>query len=449
MTSDRILVLGATGYVGSRLVQSLVENGYHVKASWRSKSKLNQCSWVRDRRVEAVEVDVFDLPSLVKACTDTEAVYYLVHSMYGGSDFSDADRRAAQNMVNVSKDSGIERIIYLGGLGDETDQLSKHLRSRTEVRNILSSANAPLTALRAAMIIGAGSASFEIMRYLVERLPVMTTPRWVRTRSQPIAISNVLRYLVGVLENRNTKGKTLDIGGPDILRYQDLMSIYAQEAKLPKRIVIPIPILTPHLSSYWVDLVTPVPASIARPLVGGLQNETICKNTEITELVPQKLLSARAAIRLALDELRYIMSGKTMTGMATRFIPEWTQPNDPAWAGGTLFHRTTRREVEATPQEVWHSVKTSQRLFGILNKYWRWRLIDTQPPQYLKLVSQLHAPLEITLELKVKQLRTGLTAVSQRIRAVPKGLAGFIYWHSSLPLHQYWWKRTFASISLV
>jgi len=275
--------------------------------------------------VTPVPVDVLDSETLNHACQGMDTIYYLVHSMYGKGDFTKSDRTAATNMVSASKKADVVRIIYLSGLGDDMDSLSTHLRSRREVRSILACCSTPVTTLRAAMIIGSGSASFEIMRYLVNRLPLMTTPTWVRTRSQPIAISNALGYLVDVLKDDRTIGESYDIGGPEILRYQDIMNIYTEEAGLLKRLIIPIPILSPRFSSYWVNLVTPVPASIARPLVEGLRNETICKNNEIREIVPQQLISIRDSIRLVLDE--HVASQKA------EFVPEWTQPNDPPWSG--------------------------------------------------------------------------------------------------------------------
>ncbi|MFW9919904.1 MAG: NAD(P)H-binding protein [Candidatus Thorarchaeota archaeon] len=325
MKPSEILVLGATGYVGSRLVHSLIDSGYSVRASYRTEEKARQCTWFGLEGVTSVKADVLEYESLLEVSRDIDVIYYLIHSMYGSGNFVQTDRRAARNTASVAKHNGVQRIVYLGGLGEESGKLSKHLKSRIEVRDILETSEIPVTTLRAAMIVGSGSASFEIMRYLVDRLPVMTTPRWVRTLSQPIAISNVLQYLVGALEESRTIGKVLDIGGPQILRYHDLMTTYAEEAGLIRRLIIPLPILSPQLSSYWVDLVTPIPASIARPLVEGLQNETICTNTDILGMIPLDLLSIRDAIRLALSQRMHLSSKK--------FIPEWTQPNDPPWSG--------------------------------------------------------------------------------------------------------------------
>lgn len=279
--SDRVrpvLVTGATGYVGGRLIPKLVEQGFKVRAMGRSLTKLKSRPWAGMPNIEFISGDVFDAKSLKQAVKGCWAAYYLVHSMLPGQkDFQNADRLGAENMRNAASEAGVERLIYLGGLGEDDESLSKHLKSRIEVAQILKTGKVPVTILRAAMIIGSGSASFEILRYLVDRLPIMITPRWLETPNQPIAIRNVITYLAGCLEHEETAGETYDIGGSEVLTYRQLMEIYAEEAKLPKRFVIPVPVLTPRLSSYWIHLVTPVPASIARPLAEGLKIRLFAK----------------------------------------------------------------------------------------------------------------------------------------------------------------------------
>ncbi len=301
MFSGRILVLGASGYIGAQLVPKLLDKGYKVRACARAISKLKDLDWSQHINVELVDVDVLNIESLRSACQGCEVVYYLVHSMNAQQkDFAKADREAAQNMVQAAESAGLKRIIYLGGLGDDDKHLSHHLRSRMEVSNIIQSGKVPATTLRAAMIIGKGSVSFDILRALVKNLPIMITPRWVSTQSQPIAVTNVLRYLVGCLESDKTKGQIFDIGGPDILSYRQLMDIYAQEAGTFKRFIIPVPLLTPSLSSLWIALVTPYPAYIARPLAEGLRNRVVCHDNRIREIIPQNLLDCRQAIRMAI-----------------------------------------------------------------------------------------------------------------------------------------------------
>ena len=256
MHSKPVLVTGSTGYGGGRLVPQLLSSGFRVRVLGRSISKLQPKPWAADARVEKVQADVLDYGSLVHATKGCWAAFYLVHSMNSQSkDFTESDRKAAQNMVRAADCARLERIIYLGGLGGQGYSLSEHLESRAEVARILQSGSVPTTFLRAAMILGSGSASFEILRYLVERLPVMLTPRWVHNPVQPIAIRNVLNYLRGCLEQEDTTGQVFDIGGPDILTYGQLMRMYAKEAGLARRLIVPVPVLTPRLSSYWIHLV--------------------------------------------------------------------------------------------------------------------------------------------------------------------------------------------------
>ena len=284
-----ILVTGATGYVGGRLIPRLLEAGYRIRAIGRSLAKLKSRPWSREERVEVWEGDALDKDFLERAANGCRAAYYLVHSM--GTSFKNfevLDRKAAQNMASAADKGGLEKIIYLGGLGDNRyGPLSRHLLSRQETAGILQSGRVPTTFLRAAMILGSGSASFEILRYIIDRLPILLTPKWVDTPCQPIAIRNVLRYLIGCLESDETTGQTFDIGGPDILNYRELMHIYSQEAGLPRRIIIPIPIMAPAISAYWIHMISPLPASIAIPLTKGLKNPVICKDNRIRDIIPQ------------------------------------------------------------------------------------------------------------------------------------------------------------------
>lgn len=303
MVSGKILVLGASGYIGAQLVAQLLAQGYRVRAGSRTVLKLKAFDWSGHENLELVEADVLNKESLSNACQGCEVVYYLVHSMNARQkDFVSADRQAAQNLVASADKAGIKRIIYLGGLGEDGKNLSKHLRSRIEVSQIIQAGHVPATTLRAAMIIGAGSISFEILRSLVDRLPVMITPRWVSTQSQPIAVCNVLTYLIGCLEAPETMGKIFDIGGPDVLSYRQLMDIYAQEVKTFKRWIIPVSVLTPSLSSHWIQLVTSYPAYIARPLAEGLRNRVVCRENRIREIIPQDLLNCQQAICLAIQK---------------------------------------------------------------------------------------------------------------------------------------------------
>jgi uncharacterized protein YbjT (DUF2867 family) len=255
----RIVVTGATGYIGGRQVPRLLEAGYVVRCLVRSPRKLQDRSWADHERVEIAKVDLEDAEALAKNLEDCGAAYFLVHSMTSaGAEYAERDLKLAETFARAAKRSGVERIIYLGGLGETGEGLSEHLSSRREVEKVLGSTGVPVTVLRAAMIVGSGSASFEILRYLVQRLPVMITPKWVRTPCQPIAVRNVMAYLIGMLEKPETAGRVFDIGGPEVLSYLEIMRIMAEELHLPRRLVIPVPVLTPRLSSYWIHLVTPL-----------------------------------------------------------------------------------------------------------------------------------------------------------------------------------------------
>jgi len=303
---DRVLVLGATGFIGSRLIRELAKKNIKMRLLVRSASKASALV-PENSDTEIIEGDILRNENLGKALKGIHSSYYLVHSMGGKllsqqSDFASKDKQAAGNFVSASDSSGLKRVIYLGGLGETGDNLSEHLRSRMDVAKILSEGKARETFLRAAVIIGAGGVSYEMLRYLVERLPVMICPGWIDTKIQPIAVRDVLAYLVGCLLDPGTAGRTFDIGGPDILTYRKMMSQYAEARGIAKRLIIAVPLLTPKLSSYWVDLVTPVPAGIAHPLIEGLKNEVVCRDNSIEEFIPIQKTSFYEAVKIAINE---------------------------------------------------------------------------------------------------------------------------------------------------
>jgi uncharacterized protein YbjT (DUF2867 family) len=302
----RVLIVGATGFVGKRLIPELVKKNIRLRLLVRDPLKAVPLI-IRDADIEVVQGNLVKNAGLAEALQGIDSAYYLVHSMGGrtlakNDEYAEKDRTAAMNFIAAANVAGLGRIIYLGGLGETGDNLSEHLRSRSEIAKILASGKPSATILRAAIIIGAGGASFEMLRYLVERLPVMVTPKWVETRIQPIAIKDVLAYLVGCLLNPGTAGKAFDIGGPEIFTYVEMMQKYAEARGLAKRLIIRVPVLTPLLSAYWVDLVTPVPSGIAHPLIEGLRNEVICKDDEIDRYVPLTKTSFRDAVLTAYAE---------------------------------------------------------------------------------------------------------------------------------------------------
>ena len=312
-----ILITGASGYIGGRLVPQLAEQGHPVRCLARDPRKLSGRGW--GDGVEVVAGDVLDRDSLAPALAGCGAAYYLVHSMAGGErGFAERDRQAARNFAEAAAEAGLERIVYLGGLGRRHEDLSDHLSSRHEVGDVLRAGTVPAIELRAAMIIGAGSASFEMLRALVERLPVMICPKWVKTRSQPIAVRDVLAYLVGCLDIPvEAGGAVYDIGGPEILTYREMMLRFAAILGL-KRTIIDVPVLTPRLSAYWVNLMTPVPAGIAFPLIEGLKSETICEDDRIRRLIPFEPIGFDEAVRRALDRIRRNEVTTRWTNASTR-----------------------------------------------------------------------------------------------------------------------------------
>lgn len=293
-TDGTVLITGASGFIGRRLTPLLHSRGYRMRCMSRSASLAGL------EGVETVQGDMLTPLSLPAILEGVDTAFYLVHSMAGGrAGFERRDREAAENFVRAAERAGVRRVIYLGGLGETGDELSEHLRSRLEVAEILRSGSFATTFLRAAVIIGAGGASFEMVRFLVERLPLMITPRWVNTRCQPIAVADVITYLAGCLADERTSGRTFDIGGPEVLTYRAMMERFAAiEGRT--LYILPVPVLSPKLSSYWVGLITPVPPSVSMPLIEGLKNEVICRDTAIRELIPCALTGYDEAVRQAL-----------------------------------------------------------------------------------------------------------------------------------------------------
>jgi uncharacterized protein YbjT (DUF2867 family) len=473
MDSKPILVTGATGYVGGRLIPALLEAGYRVRAMGRSLDKLGCRPWARQQKIELVQGDVLDRGSLDEACQGCRAAYYLVHSMIAQKKkYVEADRQAARNMVDAAASAGLERMIYLGGLAEARETpLSRHLQSRLEVADILQSGPVPTTDLRAPMILGSGSASFEILRYLVEHLPVMTTPRWVFSPNQPIAIRNVINYLVGCLEHDETIGETFDIGGPDVMTYRKLLDIYAEEAHLRKRWIIPVPVLTPTLSAYWIHLISPVPASIALPLTEGLTSAAVCKENRIQAIIPQELLSCREAIRLALERLNQARVDTCWADAGQLFTPEWAHCGDAEWAGGTIMNCGYQARIRASADEVWQPISKigGQTGWYFGNLLWRlrgildravggvglrrgrrhpseigvgdaldfWRVATIKAPHRLVLVAEMKMPGEALLDFQITPVGAEQVELQMLSRFLPRGLAGILYWYGLYPFHQW------------
>lgn len=472
----RLAVIGATGYVGGRLLPVLLEDGrYVVRALARTPSKLDSvAARAPAGRFERAAADVQDPGSLREALRNVRAAYYLVHSMGAGGAgdaFHEADVAGARNFAHACAEAGVERIVYLSGLGAEGDELSAHLRSRHETGDALREAGVPVTELRAAIVVGSGSASFEIVRDLSRKLPVMVTPRWVRSRCEPIAIRDVVGYLAGVIEEPRTVGETLEIGGGDVLTYAEMMRICAQEQGKRCWILI-APVLTPRLSSYWLHLVTSVDIKIARPLIEGLRNDVVCSDRRIREWLPRDLIGYREAVRLALRreqtrtarESRWTDASAPLRERVRRVSSLRIAPSRARLVDACHF------DTELAPAEAWRRVTRIGGEFGYggtADKLWKlrgaidrviggpglrrgrpfgdelhagdaidfWRVQLVEPPEKLELIAEMVVPGEAHLAYRVEPLPGGGSRVHQTASLSNENLISGLYWYAVAPLH--------------
>ncbi|WP_329377397.1 SDR family oxidoreductase [Streptomyces sp. NBC_01716] len=467
------LVTGATGYIGGRLVPELLDAGHRVRCLARTPEKLRDHVWAG--RAEVVRGDVTDAGSVGDAMRGIDVAYFLVHSLGTGSGFERTDREAARIFAEQAHAAGVRRIVYLGGLapvGVPERNLSPHLRSRTEVGRILLGSRVPTTVLRAAVIIGSGSASFEMLRYLTERLPVMVTPSWVRSRIQPIAVRDVLRHLVGSARMPADVSRAFDIGGPDVLTYLEMMHSYAAVAGLRRRLIVPVPVLTPALSSQWIGLVTPVPPSIARPLAESLRHEVVCHENDIARYVPDAPggpLGFEEALALALRRIQDAQVTTRWSSASVPGAPSDPLPTDPDWAGGSLYTDHRELTVDVGPEALWRVVEgiggdngwysfplawavraRLDRLVGgvglrrgrrdaarlrVGDSLDFWRVEEIEPGRLLRLRAEMRLPGLAWLEMRVESDERGRTRYRQRALFHPRGLLGHAYWWSVAPFH--------------
>ena len=465
MDKRKILVTGATGYIGGRLVPHLLAKGYLVRVLVRDSARLQGREWAG--KVDIVEGDVLKPETLVAVMDGISAAYYFIHSMSSNGDFQESDQIAARNFGEAAQKEGVEQIIYLGGLGDPETDLSDHLASRQATGQALAEAGVPVTEFRAAIIVGSGSVSFEMIRYLTERIPVMICPKWVFTRVQPIAINDVLDYLTAALENTECHGKVIEIGGTDVFTYGDMMKKYAKVRGL-KRALIPVPVLTPRLSSYWVHWMTPIPASITRPLVEGLRNEVIVRNNTARQIFPNiSPMDYTASVEKALARLETGQVETRWSDAMASSMGNFSPAVLTTLEGKIIECRQV--EVQASSNTVYDTFTRLGGEVGWLYFDWAWRLrgaidrilggvglrrgrrdpIDIRvgdaldfwrvervdPGKLLRLRAEMKVPGKAWLQFEVKTLEKGRSQLRQTAYFAPKGLFGLLYWYVLYPLH--------------
>ncbi|MBJ2121197.1 SDR family oxidoreductase [Arthrobacter sp. MSA 4-2] len=476
-----ILVTGATGYIGGRLVSRLLNEGHTVRVVVRTPEKLKDVPWAE--RVEIVQGDLQDPETMEAACGGVEALYYLVHSMGSGRGFERRESSIAATVASAATAAGVGRIIYLGGLHPDGVALSTHMRSRTEVGRILLESGTPTIAFQAGVVIGSGSASFEMIRHLADVLPVMPAPKWVLNRIEPIAVRDVIQYLIGALGLPAGLNRTFDIGSREVLTYAEMMNQYAEAAGLPRRTILALPVLTPRLAGHWVNLVTPIPRVMAMPLIESLQHDAITAEHDIDEFIPLPaggLTGYRTAVDLALGKMRGGEVETSWAGASSSDAVADPLPSDPQWAGHTVFTdlQTYRSSAPASAlwnvvegiggENGWYSWPVAWAARGWMDKLVGgvglrrgrrdadelltgealdfWRVEELVRGERLRLRAEMKVPGRAWLELSVEPDGTGST-YRQRAVFFPRGLSGRLYWLAVLPFHNFIFKPMARNIA--
>jgi uncharacterized protein YbjT (DUF2867 family) len=463
--SELILVTGATGYIGGRLVPRLLEAGYRVRCLVRDAERLKGRAWTD--KVDVVEGDALQPETLLPAMEGVSAAYYLIHSLSDTDEFHERDMVVARNFAEAAKFANVKHIIYLGGLGDPEADLSEHLRSRQHTGDALREAGVPVTEFRAAIIVGSGSLSFEMIRYLTERLPIMICPRWVFTNIQPIAIDDVLKYMVSALSVPESAGRVIEIGGADVLTYGDMMLGYAKVRGLRRRL-ISVPVLTPRLSAHWVHWMTPVHAKVVYPLIEGLRNEVVVRDSAAQALFPEiRPVDYATAVRRALDDLEAGKVETTWSDALSTTLGD-VRPLELTTEQGLNIER--RQEIVAAPPEavfhvfsglggergwlyadaLWQLRGIADRLVGgvgfrrgrrhrdevrVGDALDFWRVEEVEPGRLLRLRAEMKLPGRAWLQFEARPLPENKTLLVQTAYLAPKGLFGFLYWYGLYPFH--------------
>ncbi|WP_159499203.1 SDR family oxidoreductase [Microbacterium sp. 18062] len=467
--APRALVLGATGYIGGRLTPRLIAAGYRVRVLARDAARVTAFPWGSE--VEIAEGSADDADAVAAAVADIDVLFYLIHSMGAGKGFEEADLAAARTVAAAAQAASVVRIVYLGALHPSGVRLSPHLRSRVEVGEVFLGSGVPTLVLQAGVVIGSGSASFEMIRHLTEVLPYMPAPKWVRNRVQPIAVRDVLHYLLGAARVDAPVNRAVDVGGPDAPRYGQMMNGYAVEAGLPQRPIAALPVLTPGLASHWVNVVTPVPRSIARPLIASLENECVVRDRSVDELIPRPdggLTSYRRAVQLAIGRVDADAIETSWQDAELSGLPSDPLPSDPDWAGRTVYTDTRTVTTPASASALWRVIigiggengwYSTPRLWALRGWMDRivggvglrrgrrsrtsavvgdaidfWRVEAIEPGRMLRLRAEMKVPGLAWLELGAVPDGDG-ARYEQRAIFFPRGLAGRLYWLLVLPFH--------------
>jgi uncharacterized protein YbjT (DUF2867 family) len=478
LTMSEILVTGATGYIGGRLVPLLLERGHRVRCLARDPLRLRGRPWAD--RVTVVRGDVLAPDTLVPALDGIDAACYLVHSMRSGRDFHERDLTAASAFAAAAGRSGVGRLVYLGGLGDPDSDLSEHLRSRQETGEALRTAGLPVCELRAAIVVGSGSLSFEMIRYLTERLPVMVCPKWVFSRVQPIAVDDILAYLIAALERDTSVDGVVEVGGADVVTYGDMMRGYARARGLHRRLQ-PVPVLTPRLSSHWVYWVTPLPRSMAQPLIEGVRNEVVVRDRSAADIFPEiEPMGYDEAVALALAALNDGVVETSWTDALAGSQGD-LEPVSLTSREGMIVERR-RVVVPAAPENVfaaftrlggrrgWLYLDSAWRLRGLIDRAAGgvglrrgrrdpdtlrigdavdfWRVEDLQDGRLLRLRAEMKLPGRAWLQFEAEPLDDGRTRLTQTALFAPKGLGGLLYWYGLYPVHKLVFSGMIARLAL-
>ena len=470
----RVLVTGASGYVGGRLVRALLADGLDVRVLVRDARKIQDLSW--STQVEVVQGNAMNLDDVRAALKGVHTAFYLLHSIGVGPDFDAIEEKMAKIFADAAEQAEISQIVYLGGIANDK-KMSKHLSSRAHTGEVLASGKVPVMELRAGIIIGSGSASFEMLRHLTHRLPIMTTPKWVSNRTHPIAIRDVLWYLTHAAELEKPVSGIFDIGGAEVLSYAEMMQKFAKLSGLRKRIIIRVPVLSPRLSSLWIGLVTPVPTQLARPLVGSLINEVVADpKKSIDSLIPrppQGLIDVSTAIELALTRTNENQVETRWSDATAPTAPWQKAQGDPSWAGESMYFDRRETLADAPLEKIWESIEEigGERgwygadflwyLRGLLDRlvggvglrrgrrdpktlrvgesldFWRVEAIEKSGDERkLRLYAEMILPGKAWLEFRIKRVGEK-TEIIQEASFAPRGLGGQIYWYVILPFHAF------------